>query len=63
MSLLHATVITDLVCSIFYSPDGTEVWNVYHAVSSPHGGCNPKRATFVMKVITAGGELDFGKPG
>lgn len=47
---------------IFYSPDGTEVWNVYHAVANPKGGCNPTRSTFVTKVNIKDGKLDFGKP-
>ncbi|ODO07919.1 hypothetical protein I350_03500 [Cryptococcus amylolentus CBS 6273] len=35
---------------IFTSPDGTELWNVYHAVTNANGSCGVDRQTFVEKV-------------
>ncbi|WVQ75951.1 hypothetical protein IAR50_005586 [Cryptococcus sp. DSM 104548] len=35
---------------IFISPDGTELWNVYHAVTDSAGSCGTDRQTFVEKV-------------
>ncbi|KAK8847470.1 hypothetical protein IAR55_005328 [Kwoniella newhampshirensis] len=35
---------------IFASPDGTELWNVYHAVTNPAGSCGTDRQTFVEKI-------------
>ncbi|WVR09738.1 hypothetical protein IAU60_006814 [Kwoniella sp. DSM 27419] len=46
---------------IFNSPDGTELWNVYHATTNAEGSCGDDRATFAMKVDTSNG-LNFGTP-
>ncbi|WWD21561.1 hypothetical protein CI109_106047 [Kwoniella shandongensis] len=50
---------------IFASPDGTELWNVYHAVTNPAGSCGPDRQTFVKKIdlssFTSLGPI-FGEP-
>ncbi|WVQ83152.1 hypothetical protein IAT38_005290 [Cryptococcus sp. DSM 104549] len=44
---------------IFVSPDGTELWNVYHAVTNPEGSCGMDRQTFAQKVDTS----DFATKG
>ncbi|WWC68021.1 uncharacterized protein I206_101940 [Kwoniella pini CBS 10737] len=46
---------------MFISPDGTELWNVYHATWHPEGQCGDDRSTFAMKVDTTNG-LNFGSP-
>ncbi|MDX3380701.1 family 43 glycosylhydrolase [Streptomyces niveiscabiei] len=47
----------------FTSPDGTESWIVYHANSSPSGGCGNGRTTRAQKFTwNADGTPDFGTP-
>ncbi|HEV7908530.1 MAG TPA: family 43 glycosylhydrolase [Pseudonocardiaceae bacterium] len=51
----------------FTSPDGTETWIVYHAVSqsqgSPIGACDATRSTRIQKVhFNVDGSPDFGVP-
>nr|XP_019047094.1 hypothetical protein I302_03701 [Kwoniella bestiolae CBS 10118]OCF26024.1 hypothetical protein I302_03701 [Kwoniella bestiolae CBS 10118] len=46
---------------MFISPDGTELWNVYHATWHAEGQCGADRASFAMKVDTTNG-LNFGTP-
>ncbi|WWD07588.1 hypothetical protein V865_005689 [Kwoniella europaea PYCC6329] len=46
---------------MFISPDGTELWNVYHATWHPEGQCGDDRSTFAMRVDTTNG-LNFGSP-
>lgn len=51
----------------FTSPDGKEIWNVYHATSNPAGACDGNRYTAAQKVNwNADGTPNFGqavKPG
>ncbi|WVQ75391.1 hypothetical protein IAR50_005011 [Cryptococcus sp. DSM 104548] len=35
---------------IFASPDGTELWNVYHAVTNSAGSCGTDRQTFAQPI-------------
>ncbi|ODN74738.1 hypothetical protein, variant 3 [Cryptococcus amylolentus CBS 6039] len=35
---------------IFASPDGTELWNVYHAVTNSSGSCGTDRQTFAQPI-------------
>lgn len=37
-------------CRFFTSPDGSEVWNVYHATAISEGACNGSRYTAVQEV-------------
>lgn len=49
--------------AFFASPDGSEIWNVYHANDSDKGVCDTKRTTRVQKVNwRADGTPDFGVP-
>ena len=49
--------------AFFKSPDGTEIWNVYHANDSDKGVCDVKRTTRAQKVNwRADGTPDFGVP-
>lgn len=53
--------------SFFPSPDGTEVWNAYHAVTSssgaPYGSCGGDRSLRIDKVtFDAAGTPNFGVP-
>lgn len=32
------------------SPDGTETWNVFHAVQNPYGACDTTRYTMALRV-------------
>jgi GH43 family beta-xylosidase len=44
------------------SPDGTEVWNVFHAVKSAAGACDTTRYTMASKVNwNADGTPNFGR--
>jgi len=46
----------------FTSPDGTEVWNVYHATTARSGACDGNRYTAAKKVgWNADGSPDFGR--
>ncbi|ODN74745.1 hypothetical protein L202_07068 [Cryptococcus amylolentus CBS 6039] len=51
--------------AIFTSPDGKELWNVYHAVTNSAGSCGTDRQTFAQPVdlsqFSAKGPL-FGTP-
>lgn len=47
----------------FLSPDGTEVWNTYHATTIEAGACDFTRTTRAQKVLWNGdGTPDFGSP-
>jgi GH43 family beta-xylosidase len=47
----------------FTSPDGKEVWNVYHATWIQSGACDGNRYTAAQKVNwRADGTPDFGSP-
>ncbi|WP_163509514.1 family 43 glycosylhydrolase [Fodinicola acaciae] len=49
--------------SFFTSPDGTEVWNVYHAVGNSAGSCDDDRSARIQRVnFRADGTPDFGIP-
>ncbi|OMP84085.1 Alpha-N-arabinofuranosidase 2 [Diplodia seriata] len=49
--------------AFFASPDGSEIWNVYHATDMPGGSCNGSRYTMVDRVSwTDDGSPDFGTP-
>ncbi len=53
--------------SFFTSPDGSEVWNAYHAVTSssgaPYGSCGGDRTLRINKVtFAADGTPNFGVP-
>ncbi len=53
--------------SFFTSPDGSEVWNAYHAVTSssgtPYGSCGGDRSMRINKVnFAADGTPDLGVP-
>ena len=45
----------------FTSPDGSEIWNVYHATSIPEGICDGQRYTMATIVNwNEDGSPDFG---
>jgi GH43 family beta-xylosidase len=45
------------------SPDGTEIWNVYHATSVTTGACDGNRYTMAQKVnFDSNGTPNFGSP-
>ncbi|KAF1957666.1 Arabinanase/levansucrase/invertase [Byssothecium circinans] len=47
----------------FQSPDGTEIWNVYHATANSAGACDGNRYTMVQKVNwNSDGSPNFGTP-
>ena len=47
----------------FTSPDGTEIWNIYHATQNASGSCGADRQTFAQIVNwLEDGEPDFGVP-
>ncbi|KAK0614527.1 glycosyl hydrolase [Immersiella caudata] len=47
----------------FTSPDGTEIWNIYHATQNSSGSCGSDRQTFAQKVNwSADGSPDLGIP-
>lgn len=47
----------------FTSPDGTEIWNVYHATANSAGACDGNRYTMVNKVNwNSNGTPNFGVP-
>lgn len=51
------------VYRFFYSPDGKEIWNVYHATANAKGTCDGNRYTMAEKVNwKADGTPDFGVP-
>ncbi|KAF2679647.1 glycoside hydrolase family 43 protein [Lentithecium fluviatile CBS 122367] len=48
----------------FNSPDGSEIWNVYHATANSAGACDGNRYTMVQKVDwNSDGSPNFGSPG
>jgi GH43 family beta-xylosidase len=50
--------------SFFQSPDGKEIWNVYHATANSAGACDGNRYTMVQKVNwNSDGSPNFGTPG
>lgn len=49
--------------SFFTSPDGSETWNVYHAVTNSSGSCGADRATHAQILDwNDDGTPDFGQP-
>ncbi|KAL2192335.1 arabinofuranosidase [Corynascus similis CBS 632.67] len=49
--------------SFVNSPDGTEIWNIYHATSISTGNCDGNRYTAAKKVAwNADGTPNFGSP-
>ncbi|KAF2128692.1 glycoside hydrolase family 43 protein [Dothidotthia symphoricarpi CBS 119687] len=49
--------------AFFNSPDGTEIWNVYHATANSAGACDGSRYTMVQKVNwNSDGSPNFGSP-
>nr|ODN93698.1 hypothetical protein L204_04882 [Cryptococcus depauperatus CBS 7855] len=51
--------------ALFLSPDGKELWNVYHAVTTSEGSCGMDRQTFATKVDTSNFSTKgpiFGEP-
>ena len=47
----------------FSSPDGTEIWNVYHATSNPSGACDGNRFTMAQRLNwNSDGTPNFGTP-
>jgi GH43 family beta-xylosidase len=49
--------------SFFNSPDGTEIWNIYHATAIATGACDGNRYTAAKKVEwNADGSPNFGRP-
>ncbi|KAF8251656.1 glycoside hydrolase [Wilcoxina mikolae CBS 423.85] len=46
----------------FTSPDGTELWNVYHATKTPGGACDGSRYTMAQKMNwNTDGSPNFGR--
>ncbi|GAA1853557.1 family 43 glycosylhydrolase [Microlunatus capsulatus] len=49
--------------SFFASPDGTQTWFAYHAVTSPGGSCGEDREVYAQPVADGpGGRPDLGVP-
>lgn len=49
------------ITSFFVSPDGTEIWNVYHATTVSGGSCDGNRYTMAQKVNwNSDGTPNFG---
>lgn len=49
--------------SFFTSPDGSQTWFAYHAVTTPEGSCGSDREVSVQPVsFRADGTLDLGQP-
>ena len=47
----------------FQSPDGTEIWNVYHATKITTGACDGNRYTAAKRLSwNSDGSPNFGKP-
>lgn len=47
----------------FSSPDGTEIWNVYHATTNMTGACDGTRYTMTQKLNwNSDGTPNFGVP-
>lgn len=54
-------MLTVLRDRFFQSPDGTEIWNVYHATSNSGGSCDGNRYTMAQKVNwNSDGSPNFG---
>lgn len=48
------------MCRLFRSPDGTEIWNVFHAENEfPDGNCGAARYTMAERVYF---DEDSGRP-
>ncbi|CAH0045954.1 unnamed protein product [Clonostachys solani] len=48
--------------AFFTSPDGTEIWNIFHATSISTGNCGPARYTMAQKVtFNAQGNPNLGQ--
>lgn len=59
-SLRHRAKLTQH--RFFTSPDGTEIWNVYHATAMQEGACDGNRYTSAQPMSwNADGTPDFGK--
>lgn len=59
----NAELTNTLNYSFFQSPDGTEIWNVYHGTSNSGGTCSRSRYTMAQKVNwNADGTPNFGTP-
>ena len=49
--------------SFFTSPDGSETWFAYHAVTTPEGSCGEDREVYLLPLGEGpGGRPDFGAP-
>jgi GH43 family beta-xylosidase len=49
--------------SFFTSPDGSETWFAYHAVTTPEGSCGEDREVYLLPLGSGpGGRPEFGKP-
>ncbi|KAM5349656.1 hypothetical protein ACJ41O_006161 [Fusarium nematophilum] len=47
----------------FTSPDGSEIWNAFHATSNPRGSCGTDRYTMAQRVTFKPGNVpEFGVP-
>lgn len=59
----NGRLMTSCEHRFFQSPDGTEIWNVYHATKITTGACDGNRYTAAKKVSwKSDGSPDFGKP-
>ena len=57
----YITILTYHGYRFFTSPDGSQVWNVYHADANPQGACDGTRYTMADIVnFRADGSPDFG---
>lgn len=61
---LNSTSVWLLTCRRFFqSPDGTEIWNVYHADANSAGACDGTRYTMAQKVNwNSDNTPNFGSP-
>lgn len=52
LRILYLSLDTEFLteCRFFTSPDGSEVWNVYHATAIAEGACDGNRYTAVQAV-------------
>jgi GH43 family beta-xylosidase len=64
-NILNSTLTWFLTyCRFFQSPDGTEIWNVYHADANSAGACDGTRYTMAQKVNwNSDNTPNFGSPG
>lgn len=60
--VFHRSMLIRPNLSFFSSPDGKEIWNVYHATSNVAGSCDGNRYTAAQKVNwNSDGSPNFGK--